>query len=114
MCELTPTVAPFGKPSDLLDLLGLKVKPTTLFTGMHPFGKVRLRANGCSPAPSLSTISIDACVDEGEGRPGKVPHESLPWPRLGLLDFAALSAPAPRFREVDASLWCSVLPRKYH
>ena len=24
-----------------------------------------------------------------EGRPGKVPHASLPWPRLELLDFAS-------------------------
>ena len=66
------------------------VKLTLLFTEMLPFEKVRLRLNGSSPAPSLSTISIDVYVDEGEGRPGKVPHASLPWPRLDLLDFAPL------------------------
>jgi hypothetical protein len=35
-------------------------------------------------------------VDEGEGRPGKVPHASLPWPRLDLLDFASHHAASPR------------------
>ena len=75
---------------DFVDFVGLKVKPTNHFTGMLPFGKVRLRLNGSSPAPSLSTISIDVYVDEGEGRPGKVPHASLPWPRLDLLDFALI------------------------
>ena len=80
---------------DFVDFVGLKVKPTNHFTGMLPFGKVRLRLNGSSPAPSLSTISIDVYVDEGEGRPGKVPHASLPWPRLDLLDFAPHGAPTP-------------------
>ena len=56
---------------------------------MLPFGKVRLRGNGGSPSTSLSTISIDIYVDEAEGRPGKAPHASLPWPQcLDLLDFA--------------------------
>ena len=52
---------------DFVDFVGLKVKPTNHFTGMLPFGKVRLRLNGSSPAPSLSTISIDVYVDEGGG-----------------------------------------------
>ena len=62
------TVAVEGlKSADFVDFVGLMVKLTLLFTEMLPFEKVRLRLNGSSPAPSLSTISIDVYVDEGGG-----------------------------------------------